>query len=131
MAPADRLLPRSPALPRWIETLARLSALACLIALPLLSLLPADVVERTSAGKNLEHAIAYAGTGLLLTLGIASPRHRLIATLLLIALAGALETAQGFTPTRNAELAQFAAGAVGAALGLIAGSLARRLLAVR
>ncbi|WAC26129.1 hypothetical protein [Ancylobacter sp. SL191] len=128
MASSDAVL-HAPRLPRWIETLARLGALACLIALPLLSLLPADVVERTGAGKNLEHAIAYAGTGLLLTLGIAAPRHRLIATLLLIALAATLESAQGFTATRSAELAQFIAGSLGALIGLVAGSLARHPLA--
>lgn len=128
MASSDTALP-TPRLPRWIETLARLGAAACLIALPLLSLLPADVVERTGAGKNLEHAIAYAGTGLLLTLGIAAPDRRIIATLLLVGLAAALETAQGFTATRSAELAQFLAGGLGAVVGLAAGALTRRLLA--
>ncbi len=115
--------------PRWIESLARFGALTCLVALPLLSLLPADVVERTGAGKNLEHAVAYGGTAFLLALGVATPRNRLIATLALIGLAALLETAQSFTATRSAEVAQFVAGTLGSLAGLVAGLMVRRLLA--
>lgn len=113
---------------RVIKWMVRLGALACLIALPLLALLPAGVVERTSAGKEAEHFIAYAGTGLLLTLGIAPQRARLLAAVLLIGLAATLEIAQSFTATRSAEWAQFLASALGVVAGLVAASLARRLL---
>lgn len=116
---------RMPAALLW---LARVGAAACLIALPLLSLLPADQIERTGAGKNLEHFIAYFGTGLLLTLGIADPRRRLLAALALVALAGTLEVAQSFTLTRSSELAQFLGGASGASAGLLAGTMCRALL---
>jgi VanZ family protein len=115
-------------LPDALLRLVHLAAVACLIALPLLSLLPADQIERTGAGKNVEHFIAYFGTGLLLTLGIADPRRRLYAALALVALAGTLEVAQSFTLTRSSELAQFLGGAAGAAAGLLAGTLGRALL---
>ena len=114
---------------RPIEWLARLGAAACLIALPLLSLLPADEIERTGAGKNVEHFIAYAGTGLLLTLGIAKPRSRWIAALALVLLAGTLEVAQSFTLTRSAEVAQFLSSTCGVGAGLVAGTVGRLLLA--
>ena len=114
---------------RPIEWLARLGAVACLIALPILSLLPADEIERTGAGKNVEHFIAYAGTGLLLTLGIANPRRRVMAALALVLLAGTPEVAQSFTLTRSAEVAQFLSSTCGAGAGLVAGTVGRLLLA--
>ncbi|MBB3770426.1 VanZ family protein [Angulomicrobium tetraedrale] len=113
---------------RALEGLARLGALACLIALPLLALLPAGAIERTGAGKNIEHFIAYCGTGALLCFGLATPRQRLIGVLGLIALAGALEYAQSFTATRSSELAQFIASSIGAATGFAVASVARALL---
>lgn len=118
-----------PAPLRIIEGPVRLAALACLVVLPLLSFLPAEIVERTSAGKDFEHFIAYAGTGLLLTLGIGPRWARIVAVALLIGFAGALEIAQMFTATRSAEWAQFIAGSFGAVTGLLAGSLGRLVLA--
>lgn len=115
-------------LPSPVLWLVRVGAVACLVALPMLSLLPADHIERTGADKNIEHFIAYFGTGLLLTLGIADPRRRLYAALALVALAGTLEVAQNFTLTRSSELAQFLGGAAGAGAGLLAGTVGRALL---
>lgn len=120
-----------PLLLELIESASRIGAAACLIALPLLSLLPAGTIERTGFGKDLEHFAAYAGTGVLLTLGIASRRLRITASLLLMTLAASLEIAQSFTLTRSAEFEQFASGVMGAAVGLVIGSLGRRLLAGR
>ena len=114
---------------RWIvERLSRLGALAFLIALPLLSLLPSGTIERTSAGKEAEHFIAYTGTALLLILGTGPRPARLLATVLLICFAATLEIAQSFTATRSAEWAQFIASATGSIAGLVVGSLAGRLL---
>ena len=115
-------------LPHMLIWLVRLAAVGCLIALPLLSLLPADQIERTPAGKNFEHFTAYFGTALLLTLGIAAPRRRIYAALALVALAGVLEVAQGFTQTRSSELAQFLGGSAGVGAGLLAGTLGRAML---
>lgn len=119
----------SPLLLRTVQGAARLGSAACLIALPLLSLLPAAAIERTGAGKNIEHFLAYGGTGLLLGLAIAQPRYRLPAALGLVLVAGALEAAQLLTATRSSELAQFLASATGACVGVIAGSIGRALLA--
>ncbi|QIB35644.1 hypothetical protein [Ancylobacter pratisalsi] len=116
---------------RWLEWAARLGSAACLITLPLLSLLPATVVERTGAGKNFEHFLAYGGTGLLLGLAIAVPRHRVLAAIGLILVAATLETAQLLTLTRSAELAQFLSGSTGACVGVIAGSVSRTVLTRR
>lgn len=118
---------RSPQwqLPRVVERLALAGAVGCLIALPLLALLPADYVERTGAGKNIEHFTAYLGTGLLLGIALWDMRHRLLATLGLVVLAGVLEIAQGFTATRSSELAQFLASAAGAVASLPASVIAR------
>ncbi|MCJ8143160.1 hypothetical protein MKI84_09535 [Ancylobacter sp. A5.8] len=131
MTEASSPAPLRPLLLGVIESASRIGAVACLIALPLLSLLPAGSIERTGVGKDLEHFAAYAGTGVLLTLGIGSRQLRIVASILLMVLAAGLEVAQSYTATRSAELEQFASGVLGAGAGLIVGSLGRRLLAGR
>lgn len=98
------------------------------LALVVLSLLPAAAVARTSAPPVIEHAVAYAGSAALATLAWGGRFRPASIFCAYVALAAALESLQRFSPGRSPELAAFAAGAAGAALGVFAATLLVRSL---
>jgi hypothetical protein len=96
----------------------------CIALIAVLSLLPADDLVRTSVGGYAEHAIAYAGTALLLSFGYRAP---LRVGLALFVYAGSLELLQALSPDRHPGLDGWAASSVGVLIGVAAASWLARL----
>jgi VanZ family protein len=92
----------------WMVTRAerrsRLLTWACVGLLAVLSLTPGDYMVRTSAPGDLEHFVAYLGTGVIACLGYARRMGYLVLAALLCAYAGVLEMAQNFAPGRHPDL---------------------------
>jgi VanZ family protein len=122
----------------WIDTLRpgsshlaskllKPAALACLGALPFLSLTPSAYMVRTGADSRLEHVAGYAGSAIIVTTLYRERFGPLAIALLLIAYAGLLETGQLFVPGRHASLVDWGASSAGIIIGsaLTAISLSR------
>jgi VanZ family protein len=108
--------------------LCRAIGFACVVALIVLSLLPAADRPHTGfAGQN-EHVVAYFGTAVFLALGFRTTRGRLATVCLLVALAAVLEVIQRSIPGRHSQLIDWAASSSGAILGVFAVVLIARLL---
>jgi VanZ family protein len=108
--------------------LCRAIGSACVVALIVLSLLPAaDRPDTGFAGQN-EHVVAYFGTAAFLALGFRTMRDRLATVSLLVALAAVLELIQRSIPGRHSQLIDLAASSSGAILGVFAVVLMARLL---
>jgi VanZ family protein len=104
-------------MPPFLEHLARIATWFCVALLVLLSLLPAAEMVRTGFNGDLEHFIAYAGTGAVAVVGYRRvPAWRLAAAL--VVLAGLLEFGQIFSPGRHATPIDWAASSLGAAAGV-------------
>jgi transposase-like protein/VanZ family protein len=84
------------------------------LLLVVLSLLSAEEMVRTGIGRYAEHALAYAGTGFLVSIAYRSSRQAAGA---LVAYAAALELLQGVSPSRHPALADWAASSAGALVG--------------
>src|SRR5688572_9215212 len=97
----------------------RLASVSTLVALAVLSLLPAGSLQRTELGGHPEHVLAYAGTALVIALGLSSDRHRLAALIGLTGYAGLLELLQTFSPGRSTLLSDFVASTAGIVVGLL------------
>jgi hypothetical protein len=106
----------SGALRRWLGTAARLAAWGCVGLVALLSLLPAEAMVRTSLGGHVEHAIAYAGTAVLLRLGYPEQGFRRV-VIPLVAYAGLLEYLQHFSPGRTAAGEDWLSSSIGVVVG--------------
>lgn len=97
----------------WVATLL---AGCCVLAIAVVSLLPADEMLRTGIGGHTEHVVAYTLT----TLAVAhSRRHGRLALVsgALIAYAAALEFLQRFVPGRSSELIDLLFSIAGVATG--------------
>ena len=106
---------------------ARLSTALCILAIVVLSLLPAKPHSGLSNGL-FEHALAYAAVGLLAGLSVQDRKQRIGAFFLLLGLAGFLELSQLVLSGRHAQWLDFLAGASAAAMGVTLSSpLAERL----
>lgn len=110
-----------------LSLLLRGAAIACTVAIVVLSLLPAQDLRRTGAPHGVEHALAYFGTSLiyLLTLRPRQLARCLPPLLALCALAAAMELAQHFVPGRGTHFSDFAMSALGTLLALPAYIFAR------
>ncbi|ACL62039.1 VanZ family protein [Methylobacterium nodulans] len=117
-------------MPRSVLMLRKLAFAAGCLCIPVivwLSLIPREWEVRTGLAGQIEHVIAYAGTGAVLALGLPRPAGwRLIASL--TALAVALEVGQIWVPGRTSQVIDALASISGAGLGVLAGSALRRLL---
>ena len=98
-----------------IQRTLRAGTWGCSISLALLSLLPADEMQRTNLGGHAEHALAYAGTSLLAGLGY--PARLYWSVLLLVLYAGLLEWLQRFSPGRHPAVEDWLAGSTGVVAG--------------
>lgn len=95
----------------------------CVGLLVWLSWIPAELEIRTGMAGQIEHAIAYGGTGAILAFAYQEPRRwRIVAGL--VALAGVLEIGQIWVPGRTSQLVDFAASSAGAVLGVVIGRAA-------
>jgi VanZ family protein len=105
----------------WMQNLAAFSlrptAWSCVILLAILSLLPAEEMVRTSLDGHIEHAMAYAGTALLLGLGYPAWDWKRIAAALVV-YAGILELLQNFSPGRHPAVLDWLSSSAGALIGI-------------
>ena len=104
---------------RLIDAAYRLACVSALIALAVLSLLPADSIHRSEVvGGHGEHLIAYAGTAFVFSIGC---RERVWPPLLvaLVAYAALMETLQLFVPGRTSQVSDFLYSAVGILVGFL------------
>ena len=109
-----------------MRVLTRVGAWSCVVAIAVLSLLPADDLVRTDLGGHAEHIFAYAVT----TLIVALAYTRLHVALVFAALTGyaaCLEYLQRFSPGRNSSLVDLAFSALGVVVGLGAFVLVSKL----
>lgn len=95
----------------------------CVGLLVWLSWIPADLEIRTGMLGQIEHTIAYCGTGAILAFAYQEPRRWWIAAGL-VALAGLMEVGQLWVPGRNSQPIDFAASSVGALTGVLIGRAA-------
>ena len=105
----------------------RLACIGILIALVVLSLLPANGMHRTELGGHAEHLLAYLGTALVLGIG-AGPGTRLPLLLTLIVYGGLLESLQMFSPGRTPQVGDFLYSAAGVVVGMFVARLLQTLL---
>ena len=95
----------------------------CVGLLVWLSWIPADLQIRTGMAGQIEHALAYCGTGAILAFAYQEPhRWRLAAGL--VVLASILEVGQLWMPGRTSQPIDFAASSVGALAGVLMGRAA-------
>ena len=91
----------------------------CVVLLAVLSLTPGDYMVRTGAPGDLEHFVAYLGTGVIASLGYARRTGYVALAALLCAYAGVLEIAQNFAPGRHPDFFNFASSSAGAIAGML------------
>jgi VanZ family protein len=115
------------AMPPALAIAYRLASIGTLVALAVLSLLPAGSLQRTELGGHTEHVLAYAGTALVIALGLRADRHRLV-LLGLTSYAGLLEFLQTLAPGRSTQLRDFVACTAGIIVGLLMGRVLHLLL---
>jgi VanZ family protein len=87
------------------------------IALAVLSLVPRELRPHTGFAGPLEHVVAYAITGALLTFGHVKRSQPFIIVMSLTLYAAILEIAQIWVPGRNPTVIDFAASSAGALIG--------------
>jgi hypothetical protein len=104
--------------------LLRCAACASLVALPILSWLPAEDMVRTGVFSPVqEHFLAYMGSAMLLAMAV--PRYRFIHVACFYALvAGVLEVGQMYSPGRHPEVVTAVVSMTGAVMGEIVARLA-------
>jgi VanZ family protein len=108
--------------------LCRAIGFACVAAIIVLSLLPADERPHTGLAGQVEHAIAYFGTAVFLALGFRTMRDRVATISLLVGLAAVLELIQRLIPGRHSQFIDWFASSFGAGVGVLAVILMERLL---
>lgn len=105
-------------------TAARLVAWVAVLAVAIASLVPGALRPHSGLPGPLEHALAYASTGIVFATAYRGIRQRWVAFLGLTAASGLFELLQNVIPGRSPALLDVAASSSGAAIGLIVGSLA-------
>ncbi|KQP60696.1 hypothetical protein ASF41_22925 [Methylobacterium sp. Leaf111] len=106
----------------FLKTLKAIGWL-CVGLLVWLSWIPANLEIRTGMAGQIEHAIAYCGTGAIVAFGYQEPRRWRIAAGLVV-LAGILEIGQLWVPGRTSKFIDFAASSGGAVAGVLIGRAA-------
>jgi VanZ family protein len=107
----------------WSLKALRIAGWLCVCLLVWLSWIPATLEIRTGMAGQIEHAIAYCGTGAILALAYQEPRRWRMAVGL-VALAGILEIGQLWVPGRTSQFIDFAASSAGAVAGVMIGRAA-------
>jgi VanZ family protein len=101
---------------RQISSICRWIAWPLLAVVIFVTLSPIGLRPVTAAPADLERFAAFAALGGMFCFGY--PRHRFIALLSLVALAGALEALQHLVPTRHGRISDAAVKALGVATGV-------------
>jgi VanZ family protein len=110
--------------------LSRAIGLACVAVIIVLSLVPGDERPHTGLAGQIEHALAYFGTAVFLTVGFRTMKDRVAAISLLVGLAAVLELMQRVIPGRHSQFIDWSASSLGAGAGMIAIILIERILAL-
>ncbi|WP_246155012.1 VanZ family protein [Methylobacterium oryzihabitans] len=106
---------------RLIPPALGLASVAAVVLICVLSLVPGNERPHTGAPGQVEHFIAYALTGAVLTVRLRSRRTAIM--LGLVVLAAVCETGQIWVPGRTAQVVDFLASSAGAVTGtLLAGA---------
>jgi VanZ family protein len=113
-----------PFKPTGWRTVFRILAIAAIVAIVVLSWLPARMEARTGAPGQTEHIAAYAVAAWLAAISLSARRVRWLG-LFYIALAGILELGQLCIPGRTSQVIDFAASSAGAILGIWFATLLR------
>jgi VanZ family protein len=95
------------------------ASLACVALLAVLSLTPGDYMVRTGVSQQLEHFVAYLGTGAVASVGYGRRVSALQITGLLCGYAAFLEIGQIWVPGRHSQFIDFAVSAAGVAAGVV------------
>jgi VanZ like family len=121
------------ALPGTIDRVVKLAALAGVVAIGVVSLVPGELRPHVLASGRIEHLAAYAGVGFLFGLAYYGCfRRLLLLAASLAAYAGLLEIAQNFVPGRHPGLGDFLVSSAGAWTGIaVAGLLSASVLPLR
>ena len=93
----------------------------CLLIITVLSLVPGDQRPHTGFSGQLEHAAAYAGTGLFMMLGYSTLRARSIGYLGVVFLSFNFELLQAHIPGRSSNIADALASDAGLTVGVVIG----------
>src|SRR5262245_43730009 len=110
---------------KQLSLFLRCASIGCIIAVALLSWLPATIMMRTVLGGHAEHFIAYMGTSILTGLAFQRGPRPTTQGVLLIMYAAVLEVGQLYSPGRHASLEDFAFSAAGVVIGGLFLSIAR------
>ena len=102
-----------------LEWLFRPLTWACIALVFVLSLTPRDYMVRTELPGDLEHFVAYLGTGAVAYLGYGRHVGALVLALLLCSYAGLLEIGQNWAPGRHSQVIDFLSSTAGALVGLV------------
>lgn len=106
------------------RTLARLATWICFLTLAILSLVPGELRPHTGLSGKIEHALAYAATGVVFAFGYLEPRQRIIGAASFASVALLFEAAQNLVPGRSPDIRDAMASAGGFAIGLGLGVIA-------
>ena len=101
------------------ERLLRLAGWGAIVAITVLSLIPATRRPATGMSGHLEHLIAYFGAALVLGLGARELGRVMRVGLLLTGYAGVLEVVQLWVPGRHAKLSDFVTSTTGILIGCV------------
>ena len=110
-----------------LRTLCRAGFAISVLTVCVLSLLPEDELPDTTLSDKVGHLIAY---GEIVTIGLLAyrgPRAAYTVPLAILALGGALEIAQGFIPSRSADMIDFAVNCAGVLIGIVFARMLTRL----
>lgn len=110
-----------------VQQACRWLAWGCVLLLAALSWTPGEEMVRTGFPGQIEHFVAYFGTGLIAAVGYRRSVSPIVIALALCGYAGLLEAGQDWVPGRHANLIDFAASGAGAVAGAAAGAAAMRL----
>jgi VanZ family protein len=123
--------PRRSVRSRWGSlgvTLLRVLTWCCVVALAVLSLMPAEEMVRTGLPGQFEHLGAYAGSAAIAMAGYGASRGAVPIIGGFWLYAAILEWLQHFVPGRHPSIADFAASALGVLCGGLAAALLRHRL---
>ena len=109
-----------------VRLLIRIAAVACVVAIAILSLTPRAHMVRTSLGGHFEHTLAYLVCAWLCVVTFKPWRQRVAIFGLLLAYAGLLEFLQSMVQGRHSGFDDFAFSTAGAAAGALAAFLMAR-----
>lgn len=98
----------------WI----RAAAVACIVLIAILSLIPGNWQRRTGLPGPVEHFMAYFATGAILAIALPERRSPFWAAAALFAYAGLLEVLQNFSPGRDPSVTDAVVSGAGALAGI-------------